>query len=491
MRLLMLFCLFPSLLMAQELAQGRFQIDPTGTTPLSGVFRLPNSNTLPITVRVKGKNDALDIAHTYPAGYGTEFPIHGMYANYSNIIQIQQGEVTRSFRVVTQPLHERLDIKTKVFIDQLAPPDPFNQDLFFLNILSQRALIAYDRAGEIRYMQRKEIYNFIRVLHRDGEMVVQNTERGGDFTETDLLGRELIRITGEKLHHDVSYTASSNMILPALSQWGWEDAMAEYTFDGQFVTKKLIGDALKKAASAEDRPLLKKMIFDEDNIARRNGTNIRLDWAHVNGSVYNPADDTIIISLRHQGLFAFRWSTWKLLWWFADDNLEVDRGFGYGRMPRGTLTILSIPSLQKYRLKTRPGEGPRNQHAPILKANGHIVVFDNIGEKRKDPQGSRIAEYRLTRSGAQLVREFRHPQKFHSRLSSDVDLTGSNSENWLILWSETYPNRLTEVAPDNTIVFDMSFETKQLFYRADKMPLYPYDNPNLKYSIDQNEALGL
>ncbi|MGL5255267.1 MAG: aryl-sulfate sulfotransferase [Brevinema sp.] len=487
----MLVCLFPSFLSAQELKQGSIKMDPTGTTPLSGVFVLPETNTQALTVRVKGKNEVLDIAHTYPEGYGTEFPIHGLYPNHSNIIQVQQGDTTRSFRVVTQALHERLNIKTKVFIDQLDPPDSFNQDLFFINVVSQRALIGFDREGEIRYIQRKEIYNFVRLHFQDGELEVQNTERGGDYVVTDLLGRERKRVSeGEKLHHDMSYNGS-NMILLALSPWGWEDAVAEYAPDGTLLTKRLFGDPIKKATAKEDQKLLKKVVFDEQNVARRNGTNIRLDWAHANGTVYNPADDTLIVSLRHQGLFGFRWKTWDLLWWFADDKLEVDPGFGYGRMPRGTKTVLSIPSLQKYRLKTKPGDGPRNQHAPILKANGNIVVFDNIGEKRKDPQGSRVAEYKLTRNSAQLVREFRHPQKFHSRLASDVDLTGPNRENWLILWSETYPNRLTEVAPDNTIIFDMSFDTKLFFYRAEKMPLYPYSNPALKYSIDQNEALGL
>ena len=490
MRLLMLFCLLPSLLVAQELAQGTIQVDPAGATPLSAVFRLSRTNTSPITVRVKGKNSALDIAHTYPAGYGVEFAIHGMYPNYSNIVQVQQGEVTRTFRIATQPFHDKLNIKTKIFIDQLDPPDPFNQDLFFINVISQRALLGYDRAGEIRYIQRKEIYNMIRVHYQNGEILVYNTERGGDFTITDLLGRERVRFSNEKFHHDVSFKGP-NFILPSLSEWGWEDAMSEYSPDGTLVTKKLLGEALRKAASPQDQELLKKVVFDHQNIARRNGTNMRLDWAHINGSLYNPADDTVIVSARHQGLFGLRWKTWELLWWFADDKLEVDPGFGYGRMPRGTQTILTIPSLQKYRLKTKPTEGPRNQHAPLLKANGNIVVFDNIGEKRKDPQGSRVAEYRLTRNGVQLVREFRHPKKYHSRLSSDVDLTGPNRENWLILWAETYPNHLTEVGPDNTILFDMSFETKQLFFRTDKMPLYPYNNPTLKYSIDQNEALGL
>lgn len=471
------------LLYSQDISKGKFVYEGGEITPLSAVFLLDETNTKPITVRVKGKTEAMDIAHTYPSGYGKEFPIYGFYPDYINTVSVEQSGEKRTFRVITKSFSDKLNIQTQVFVDNLETPDPFNQDLFFVNILSQRALIAYDRAGDIRYLLRKEIYSFIRIEPTPAGMVVHNTEKNGAYVMLDLLGRELKRFSTDQLHHDL-VLINGNYVLPSLSQWGWEDAISEFTPDGRLISKKYLGDVLRKAAASQDEELINQAIYDDQNIYQRDGKNTRLDWAHANGLAYQPETDTLIISLRHQGVFAVKYKSWKLLWWFVDEGMTVDPGFGYARIPRGVKKIADIPSLQRFRLQTGPRQGPRNQHAPLFTSKGTLLLFDNNGEIRKNPEGSRAVEYAIRNDKAELVREFRHPQKFYSRVASDIDLAGPNNENWLILWSETYPNRLIEVAPDNNILYDISFKTKQLFYRADKMPLYLYQDTKKKYSID-------
>lgn len=490
MPLLLAFLLGAVSLWPQELDTGSFRPDPQGLTPLSALFTTRSTNSAPITVRVRGKIAALDIAHTYPAGFGTEFPIHGMYAGMSNIVQVEQGGKVRNFRVFTKALPQKANIQTKVLMDQLEAPDPFNQDLFFVNVISQRSLMAFDRAGDIRYVLNKDIYYYVHTLLEGGNIIVHNTEKAGDYVKMTLLGREVQRIKGARFHHD-SARRGQNYLIPSMSRWGWEDTVTEVNPEGRIVAVRYLGEALRRAASPADEPLLKKMIFDNLNIARRAGTNTRADWAHINGLAYDAATDTLILSTRHQGLMALRWSSWELLWWLSDSTLMVERGYGYAKLPEDAKLILDIPSLQKYRLSIAKGQGPKNQHAPVLRANGNIVVFDNSGDIRKSVAGSHVREYKISKGKAELVRSFLHPKKHYSRLSSDVDLVGQNHENWLILYAEAYPNHLSVVAPDGTILYDLSFITKQLFYRADKMPLYPYRDAGRRYSVDQNEALGL
>ncbi len=51
--------------------------------PLIEYYTRSSVNTTEVTIRVKGKtSDTMDIAHTFEAGYGTTFPILGLYPNY-------------------------------------------------------------------------------------------------------------------------------------------------------------------------------------------------------------------------------------------------------------------------------------------------------------------------------------------------------------------------------------------------------------------------
>ena len=70
---------------------GEIVVNPNGLTPLSAVYITESVNLAPITVKVKGLYGEPDIIHTYPAGYGTEFEIHGMFPESDNVIEVNDG----------------------------------------------------------------------------------------------------------------------------------------------------------------------------------------------------------------------------------------------------------------------------------------------------------------------------------------------------------------------------------------------------------------
>ena len=55
------------------------------------VYKINSVNTTPLTVTVKGLYGEPDITHTYPAGYGNEFEIHGMFPESYNTIIVDDG----------------------------------------------------------------------------------------------------------------------------------------------------------------------------------------------------------------------------------------------------------------------------------------------------------------------------------------------------------------------------------------------------------------
>lgn len=69
-------------------------IDPYKLSPLSAVYVKESVNEESITVKVKGLYGEPDIIHTYPAGYWTEFEIHGMFPESQNTIEINDGNRT-------------------------------------------------------------------------------------------------------------------------------------------------------------------------------------------------------------------------------------------------------------------------------------------------------------------------------------------------------------------------------------------------------------
>lgn len=123
-------------------------MDPFDSTPLSALYTLESINTKPITVRVLGKTADMDIAHTYPANYGTELAIHGLYPNYKNTIIIEGGEVSQQTNITTLALPNT--VNTTINRTKFVTGDPFNQNLYFLiNMVS--FVVGVDNKGETRY----------------------------------------------------------------------------------------------------------------------------------------------------------------------------------------------------------------------------------------------------------------------------------------------------------------------------------------------------
>ena len=86
------------------------------------------------------------------------------------------------------------------------------------------------------------------------------------------------------------------------------------------------------------------------------------DWFHLNGSTYNRADDSLIVSSRENFLICIDYDTSAIKWILGDP----------------TKKWYQFPSLRKFALTIPPGSlPPIGQHAPSITYDQNLLMFDN------------------------------------------------------------------------------------------------------------------
>ncbi len=177
------------------------------------------------------------------------------------------------------------------------------------------------------------------------------------------------------------------------------DVIVEFTMAGQVVHKYHLLDLLD--------PHRMTSSFDATFWDSWYGESTK-DWAHANSVVYDPRDDSYIVSLRHLNMV-----------------VKVDRATGQLVWRLGENTDFSLTS----------GDWFYHEHAVDLLDNGNIIMFDNgNGRPGLSPSEyySRAVEYSIDASGAnpatgsqgtaQQVWQFQDTQPFYSSFLGDANL---------------------------------------------------------------------
>lgn len=472
-------------------------INPYNLTPLSAIYKLQATNQQELSVIVKGKTSRLSVAHTYISNYGTEFPIHGFYANYTNKLTIKMGEeILLSTNIFIGNIYQEQQKK----YPQVTNPailvhsnknifDPSNQDFYFLYD-NYTNIVAYDGQGELRYLYKNSEKLMSRIELQNNQLYFYFVDQ--KIKRVNFLGQYQIEAL-IPAHHEFVYKNTKNsknkIVLTVSSRGGVEDRVTEVDSSGRIVRDLLIGNVFRNVLPLEKKHVLNKTVYDSDNLLIDSITKkVRsVDWAHANSLVYDQEKDILYLSLRHLGVIAVAYEQWKLLWWLAHDELDVIIGHGYGEVPKDFVYLSEIDELKPYRMVSTIY--PKVQHGLLLKKNGNLVLFDNNGDEVHNYQGSRVLEYKLDHQQrkAKIIRQYTHPRRVYSRILSDIDLIGNN--NWLILWGFDTPRtdfritRLVEVNSKNRLIMDMSLR-RDWVYRVEKKPLYPYQDTNKNYNID-------
>ncbi|WP_020004598.1 aryl-sulfate sulfotransferase [Brachyspira innocens] len=471
---------------------GEITVNPLGVTPLSAVYTTATVNATPITVTVKGLYGEPDIIHTYPAGYGTEFEIHGMFPESQNTIEVNDGGRIITKNVYVESLPNGIQKKYDVAVNNLPEEKyPNNPELYFVspnqNWSGWKGVLGISDNGYIRYANTIITY-FSKIHINNSKISFFDTYEGGDTNPGlyDLFGNRIIKYP-TIAHHDV-IKVDNNYIYLSISTWGSGDRLVEMNSYGSKVIElsfgKLIQNTLDLKTYPEDEEVFKKIVFGDDvnNIyVDSSGQQKLIDWFHANSLVYDSSTDILYVSSRERGVLAINYSEWRLIWWMADDSL-----LSTGNYKPYQVYFRDLKSLEPYRVKGDViNDGPKNQHALFLHKNGNLGMFDNQGDKATNPNGSRYVEYKITGTHgnytAQKVYEYRD-SSLYSRIMSDVDFTGENYQNLLLTYADPTARILEVEKNTKNVLFrvDLPFYT----YRVEKMPLY-YDEGRV-YSEDCN-----
>ena len=436
-----------------------------------------------VKITINGKTEAMNIEHTFPANYGVDIPIHGLYPNFTNIVIIESGDSVFTNYIVTP----KTDFDSaKVTVDNLPYADSENQDFYFVNHIlenlpedDRNVIIAYDKIGDIRYINYSHKLHY--VTYSNDQILIKNND--GVF---DLLNNRLFSYkekTGLHVHHD-SLEIDDKHVLLANSEWGVEDRVVELNSDGEIVRDLLFGSLLRDIIKdPEEIKVMNTIVYDQDNIYKKNGEASPIDWAHANSFVYNERTGIMYFSLRNQGVIAVDYAEWELLWWMTDSTLDTI----HDGVPNRGMNFIDLPSLAPYRVAGDAVlDGPKNQHALFLLRNGNIGMFDNVGDEDiKTNEGSRYVEYKVSGEHglwkAKKVREYKD-DSLYSRITSDVDFL--DNDNILMIWG--IPEVIREIDSEGNTAFEINVKQEWFLYRADKMPFYPYKSRLKKYSKDAN-----
>ena len=216
-----------------------------------------------------------------------------------------------------------------------------------------------------------------------------------------------------------------------------------------------------------------------------------VDWVHCNAVLYDPSDNTIIVSGRTQGVFKLDYD--NQVKWILGSHLA----WGENRMGQ---------DLNQFLLEATDGAGnPLNddvqlgydnhaefewnwyQHAPLITPNGNIMLFDN-GDNRNFSGWSgysRAVEFDIDEENMQVRQIWQYGKErgaaTRSRIISDVDILPQTGH---IMFCPGHNVENSDGLVGAKVV-ELDYDTKEVFFeaeinslgltlhRAERMTLYP------------------
>jgi len=376
-------------------------LDPFGNAPLAASLDYTSPVPGRIFARVHGRRGATSDM-TSPLGpQGTEHPttILGLYPEFANTVEIfftdEAGNVRRSESVVVET--EPLPPGVPQVVVEVPHVDPVPHLGVLFEYLPLHQPFFADVHGDVRYIFTGAPGVKIAVQRLRNGNLAFGMWYEGVIHEYSWLGEPLASLEAEPeftgFHHEVLELPSGNFAV-ATGRTGAstiEDLVIEIDREtGETLTVWDLGESL---------PTARQVLSD----------NLR-DWIHINGLAYDEIHDALIVSSQRHGIVYL--SRENELQWLLSPQVGWEETF--------------LP----YLLELEPGtDPPWGQHAPHLRANGHLLVFDN-GPGRVPGTAenwSRIVEYALTpRPGgggsARQVYEYgRTRPELFSPIVGDVD----------------------------------------------------------------------
>lgn len=181
-----------------------------------------------------------------------------------------------------------------------------------------------------------------------------------------------------------------------------------------------------------------------------------VDWFHLNSAIYDPSDDSVIVSSRENFVIKLDYSTGAIKWILGDP----------------TKYWYMFPSLRAKSLTLAPGGlYPIGQHALSITPDGLLMLFNDGLGSANEPSGqpggetrtySAVSEYSIDEQEmtAQNVWNYDAGQTIYSPICSSAYVASDKSMlvNYAVADNETQA-LLVGLDPNQNVVFEFAFPT--------------------------------
>lgn len=465
------------------------QLDPYDASPLSALLLFQTEDAMTVDISVAGKDEATTIKNSFD-DYETDhsIPVLGLYPDTENEVTVTLTDESGN------SMEKTVTIKTGTLAKSIATIDVKEADtqkmdlgdseLTFV-IPSTKRAYAFDANGDVRWHSTRYNSHIFKELTNGNLLYLTKESNDADtynvLLETDYLGKIYHRYdfssssaandTGKSegemtvIHHDGIELPSGNFLLTVNDGSNYiEDTMIELNRETGEIEKTIdLKDILPEA-----------FYEDYDSTSREDG---KVDWFHQNSVEYDEADNSIIISGRHQDtIMKIDYDTSEIKWIMGDSS-------GWPE------------SYQKYFLKGDV-KASGGQHAAIVLPDQDdndettdILYYDNnISVTRGDEETSeKYSEARQVRiNDAEMTIE--EVWTFGEALGKDyyTKIIGSarylsNTGNRLVNFGyrdEGQTSSIMEVTEEGETVLNVDltdFPTSAWAYRAERFSLYNED----------------
>lgn len=386
------------------------------------------------------------------ASHQLTVPVFGLYAGTTNAVTVDVEFVDR----LTQSLAVQID--TNAYSDPTGiydrpnvlkarqPETDLGLDFF---ALKSRLVgpIVLDTDGNVRWVGSTGLLDG-QWSGFDKDAFVIGSRDSTRFSRLELDGRvthhNLQSPTYTKFHHNidpgkVGLLGEVDKLSDGVEQI--ESILVEFSADGSIVSEWDLAQIIANYMQSQG---------DDASAFVRPG----VDWFHMNASVYDPRDDTVIVSSRENFVVKLDYRTGEVVWIFGDPSL-----YWY-----------TFPSLRAKAIVLEAGGlYPIGQHSVSLTADGHLMLFNNGFPSQNQPAGapagntrgfSAVSAYSIDR-GSRTAREvwrFDDNQSIYSAVCSSVYETRQRSilVNFAKADSGTKV-RLMGLSPERQVVFDLEY----------------------------------
>ncbi|MFR0580817.1 aryl-sulfate sulfotransferase [Limosilactobacillus mucosae] len=305
------------------------KVNPYGTSPLTALMIFKTDQVAKVTYTVVGKTDNTSITNTVK-GYKTthQVPIVGLYANYSNQVQVtltyKDGTTEqKTFTIKTGKLPKNLR-QTKITVSKSnkSKMQIGNNELTYINKTSEEPF-AVDADGNIRwYSTLYSQHTFVQLSN--GHLLIQNRTNGNKgsynvLSETDYLGRIYRRYRfSDKLgkssleqyitavHHDALELPNHNLLVTISGSDKYaEDVIAEIDYKTGKTVKVI-----------DFKKLLPSSMYRNYSSTTTKGGKI--DWLHMNSLYYDQKTGNLLVSARNQDItMSINYKSGKINWIYS------------------------------------------------------------------------------------------------------------------------------------------------------------------------------